>query len=161
MQTEQGQSWADQVDEEDPDKLGPLYSTANNEEDGFQVVGKKKRQRSTKPKARSGQPTSPPAAPVRKAPLQIVDPRPLPPIPADLSGDCYAIYKEVREHHPYGGITARKIYKILSLRNYQSETTGDLLTLQDIGDILYDQLKIAKHIYPVGEKGPKWHPMIY
>lgn len=162
-----GSSWADQVMAEDQDKLGPQVDSPDPFQQGFTLVQKRKPKRVPQTNQRKVVHPIAPAkareqqAREKKPTTQIVlDPRPLPPPLIGLYRDSNAIYQLVREHHPYGGITARKIYKILDDQHYISDLTGDIMSLQNIGDILYDELKIKKIVYPVGEKGPKWRLLL-
>ena len=81
-------------------------------------------------------------------------PKPPPP-PQWLSADGQLIYEVLRDNQEYGGATARKIRKVLEA-NCITDSRRETFTLQRIGDILYEELKVNKLVYKIGEKGGKW-----
>lgn len=68
-------------------------------------------------------------------------PKPMPP----LSDSGKLILEKIKD---CPGITVRKIYESLD---------GGCLTLQQVGDIVYDQLLPAKRVQPIGKHPTTWH----
>jgi hypothetical protein len=68
-----------------------------------------------------------------------------------LSDSAKLVYGIIQRNQKYGGITARKIQKIVADIAPAAE-----LALADIGNILYDELLPKKIVIKIGDTGPKW-----
>jgi len=84
---------------------------------------------------------------VRKRKARKPKPMPL------LSDDSKPVMEKIKD---CPGITVRKIYESLD-GVYVSSRTGGYLTLQQVGDIVYDELLPARRVQPVGKHPTTWH----
>ncbi len=90
----------------------------------------------------------------------IIDPRPCPPPPDDLTPHGLLVYNVIRENQATGGITCRAINETLSDRRIFQES-GEPFTHTMIGDILYNELlRERKLLIRTGERGGKWRIFI-
>lgn len=90
----------------------------------------------------------------------IIDPRPCPPPPDDLTPHGLLVYNVIRENQATGGITCRAINETLSDRRIFQEN-GEPFTHTMIGDILYNELlRERKLLIRTGERGGKWRIFI-
>lgn len=90
-----------------------------------------------------------------------IDFSPLPKsIPTQLSQKGKHVYETIKKNQPFGGITAKKIRAIL-IDSKKTDIDGNILfdenfSLQDLGDILYGELKTLGLCFKVGDRGGKW-----
>lgn len=86
-----------------------------------------------------------------------IDFSPKPPTtPTDLTSNGKIVYDIIRSNQEFGGVTAKKIRAVMN----NSKDVKEDITLQDVGDILYGELKTRNLCYKVGERGGKWRIIV-
>lgn len=108
----------------------------------------------------AGGPRPSTTTPALMDPQVILDPREVPPPPADLSADAKIVYNVIKANQPGGGCTCRKIcmtlHATLNSNKPILRSNGSPFEHEDVGNLLWDELKAKHLVYKQGGQGGKW-----